>query len=79
MFIKLSKGGIEVLGLDKNKITSSAYREILCCVSFILTEAISAHARMRVARGSMAIAKRAGEIGHPCRHPLNKRNDCDIS
>ena len=56
----------------KNKVVSSAYKEVLCSCLCIVIPSICLFAPMALAITSAAMNKRYGDTGSPCLHPLPK-------
>lgn len=57
--------GIVLLRFERNKITSSAYRESLCSVWPIVIPTIPVCIRTAIANGSIARVNKSGDKGHP--------------
>ena len=70
--------GIDFIGSEIKRSKSSAYRDTLCSTPCLSIPVNSLLALRAIDRGSITIAKRSGEIGHPCLVPREsgKKSDC---
>jgi hypothetical protein len=57
---------------------SSAYNDVLCSLPPLTIPRISGEERIAIARGSIAIANKSGEIGHPCLVPRCNGKDWEL-
>lgn len=68
--INWSKAGIDLFKMDISKITSSAYRAILCSTVPTVIPQNCGWERIAISNGSIVNVNNKGERGQPRRHPL---------
>lgn len=66
--------GTHATGSEIYSSRSSAYRESLCFIPFLLIPVIEVDVRCLIDRGSIASANRRGLRGHPCMDHTSEKN-----